>query len=68
MRGTTRENIKHAAIALLIGVIFAQNIRTGAIWRDIGLGYIISEMVWVLLICYDEVLRKRRESRRKYER
>ena len=64
MKGTKRENMKNFAIAILIGVIFAQNISTGAVWRDIGLGYIMSEIVWFLLVCYDEILRKRRESRK----
>lgn len=65
MRGTRRENMKNFAIAILIGVIFAQNISTGAVWRDIGLGYIMSEIVWFLMVCYDEILRKRRESRKR---
>ena len=68
MRGSRRENIKNAAIAMLIGVIFAQNICTGAVWRDIGLGYIMAEIVWVLLICYDEIQRKRRETMWRYKK
>lgn len=64
MRGTRRENMKNFAIAILIGVIFAQNISTGSVWKDVGLGYIMSEIVWFLLVCYDEILRKRRESRK----
>lgn len=65
MRGTRRENMKNFAIAILIWIIFAQNISTGTVWRDIGLGWIMSEIVWFLLVCYDEILRKRRESRRR---
>lgn len=64
MRGTRRENMKNFAIAILIWIIFAQNISTGTVWRDIGLGWIMSEIVWFLLVCYDEILRKRRESRK----
>lgn len=64
MRGTRRENMKNFAIAILTGVIFAQNISTGSVWRDVGLGYIMSEIVWFLLVCYDEILRKRRASRK----
>lgn len=65
MRGTKRENVKNALIAVLFGIVMMQTIT----WRDtfcmyLG-GYAFAEILWWTLITYDEILRKRRESRRK---
>jgi len=65
MRGSIRENFKNAAISVLIGILAAQSI----VWRDtfcqIGGGYLVAQIIWVFMTAYDEVLRKRRESRRR---
>lgn len=64
MRGTKRENIKNAVIAILLGIIAAQSVT----WRDtfcqISGGYLVAQVIWVFMTAYDELLRKRRESRR----
>lgn len=65
MRGTRRENAKNALIAMLAGVVFAQNIPFETMFQAVGMGYLFAQLVWALVICYDEILRKRRESRRK---
>lgn len=60
MKGSRRENMKNAAISLLLGFIAATSLE----WRDvicqIGGGYIVMQVVWVALTTYDEILRKRR--------
>lgn len=57
--------MKNAAISILLGILAATSIT----WRDtfcqIGGGYIVSQIIWVFLTTYDEILRKRRDSRRK---
>lgn len=68
MRGTKFENMKNAAIAILLGYIAATSLE----WRDvicqIGGGYIVAQIIWVFLVAYDELLRKRRHSRRNHKR
>lgn len=68
MRGTFRENFKNALIAILIGIVAMQSIT----WRDticrICGGYLFAEATWFVLITYDEILRKRRASRRRNKR
>jgi len=68
MRGTKRENFKNAVIAVLLGIIAAQSVT----WRDtfcqISGGYIVAQVIWVFMTAYDEVLRKRRESRRRHKK
>lgn len=65
MRGTKGENMKNAAISLLLGFIAA----TSLTWRDtfcqVGGGYIVTQVIWVFLTTYDEIARKRRRSRRR---
>lgn len=68
MRGTIRENTKNTLIALLAGIVFAQNIGFESLFQAVGMGYLFSQLVWALLVCYDEVLRKRRESMWRYKR
>lgn len=65
MRGTRRENAKNAVIAMLAGIVFAQNIPFESLFQAVGMGYLFAQLVWALVICYDEILRKRRESRRR---
>lgn len=65
MKGSKWENMKSGAIAILIGMVA----MLGITWRStgcmIGGGYIISQMVWVFLVAYDEIQRKREDSRRR---
>lgn len=60
MKGSKRENMKNAAISILLGFIAATSLE----WRDvicqIGGGYIVAQIIWVFLTTYDEILRKRR--------
>lgn len=64
MRGTRWENAKSAAIALLIGILAARSIT----WRDtfcqIAGGYVVAQVMWVFLVAYDEIQRKRKSGRR----
>lgn len=62
MRGTKRENAKNALIALLAGIVFAQNVMFETMWQAVGMGYLFGQLVWALLIVYDEMQRKRRET------
>lgn len=68
MRGTKFENLKNAAISILLGYIAA----TSLTWRDtlcqIGGGYIVAQVIWVFMTAYDELLRKRRRSRRNHKK
>lgn len=68
MKGTKFENMKNAAIAILLGFIAATSIT----WRDtfcqIGGGYLVAQVIWVFMTAYDELLRKRRHSRRNHKR
>ena len=65
MKGRLRDNFKNAAIALLLGILAARAIT----WRDAFCmyagGYVVSQIMWVFLTAYDEILRKRDESRRR---
>lgn len=68
MRGTARENFKNAAISILLGIVAAQSItwiNTGA---QICGGYLVAQIMWVFMTAYDELLRKRRESRRRHKK
>lgn len=62
MRGTKRENAKNVLIALMAGIIFAQNVPFESLFQAVGMGYLFAQLVWALLICYDEIQRQRRET------
>lgn len=68
MRGTKRENAKNALIALLSGIVFAQNLVFESTFQAVGMGYLFSQMVWALLVVYDEMMRKRRETMWSYKK
>lgn len=67
MRGTRWENVKSAAIAIMLGMLA----MTGLTWEStvamIGGGYIVAQIAWIYLISYDEIQRKRRETKRRYD-
>ena len=67
MKGTKRENAKNALIALLAGIVFAQNVMFETMWQAIGMGYLFAQLVWALLVCYDEIQRQRRQTMWKYK-
>ena len=67
MKGTKRENAKNALIALLAGIVFAQNVMFETAWQAVGMGYLFGQLVWALLICYDEIQRQRRMTMWKYK-
>lgn len=62
MKGTKRENAKNILLAMMAGVIFAQNIPFETLFQACGMGYLFGQLVWALLIVYDEMQRKRRET------
>ena len=65
MKGTRRENFKNAVIAVLMGIVFAQAIQwTNKLNMAIG-WFLITEVIWVFMTAYDEILRKRRASRKR---
>lgn len=69
MRGTKRENIKNAAIAILMGIVAALLFEYPNAVNQCIAGYLVTQTIWVFMVCYDEILRKRRESRkRRYSR
>lgn len=64
MRGSKWENLKSGAIAVLLGLLA----MAGITWRSTGCmicgGYLVSQITWVYLVSYDEIQRKRRQSRK----
>ena len=64
MRGTSWEQFKSAAIAILIGILAAR----GIVWRNTFCmwagAYLVAQIIWVFLVAYDEIQRKRGEGRR----
>ena len=64
MKGSRWENIKSAAIAVMLGMLA----MTGIPWESTGKmicgGYLVAKIAWVYLVSYDEIQRKRRESRK----
>ena len=67
MRGTKRENAKNVLIAMLAGIVFAQNIPFESLFQACGMGYLFAQLIWAVLICYDEIQRKRRATTWKYK-
>lgn len=63
MKGSRWENLKSAAIAVMLGMLA----MTGIPWESTGKmicgGYLVAQIAWVYLVSYDEIQRKRRESR-----
>lgn len=65
MRGTKRENAKNFLLSLLLGIVAAKCFvfqKSSDAWI---VGYLIAQLAWVVLMTYDEILRKRRESRKR---
>ena len=67
MKGTKRENAKNVLLAMLAGIIFAQNIPFETTVQAVGMGYLFAQLVWALLVCYDEIQRQRRATMWKYK-
>ena len=67
MRGTKRENAKNILLAMMAGVIFAQNIPFETLFQACGMGYLFAQLVCALLVCYDEIQRQRRQTMWKYK-
>ena len=65
MRGTKSENIKNAAIAILMGVVVALLFDYPNTVNQIIAGYLVSQIFWVFMTCYDEIQRKRRAIKRR---
>ena len=68
MRGTKRENLKNFFLALLLGIVVAKCFTFQTRGDAFIIGYLVSHVTWVCLVAYDEVLRKRRYSRKNHER
>lgn len=68
MRGRKFENVKNFMLALLLGIVTAKCITFQTRGDAFVIGYLVAHISWVLLVAYDEVLRKRRYSRKNHKR
>ena len=64
MKGKKWENFKSLTIAVLFGMLAMMGITWRSTGCMIGGGYLVAQVVWVFMTCYDEIQRKREESRK----
>ena len=65
MRGTKWENFKSAAISVLIGMVAMLTVTWRSTGCMIGGGYLVAQIIWVFMVSYDEIQRKRNDSKKK---
>ena len=68
MKGKKFENIKNFMLALLLGILASKCFVFQSKGDAFIIGYLVAHIAWVLLVAYDEILRKRRYSRKNHER
>jgi len=68
MRGHKFENIKNFLLALVLGILASKSFVFQTKSDAFIIGYLVAHISWILLVAYDEVLRKRRYSRKNHER
>ncbi len=68
MKGSNWSNFKSAAIAVLFGILAARGIVWRSLFCEICGGYLVAQIIWVFLVAYDEIQRKRRKTMRHYRK
>ena len=68
MKGTKRENIKNFLLAILLGIVVGKCFVFQKSSDALIAGYLVAHITWVALVAYDELLRKRRYSRKNHKR
>lgn len=68
MRGNKFENLKNFFLAVLLGVVVSKCFVFQKSSDAFIVGYLVAHITWVALVAYDELLRKRRYSRKNHKR
>ena len=68
MKGRKSENIKDFFLALLCGIVVAKCFVFQKPTDAFIMGYLVAHVVWICLVAYGEIERKRRYSRQNHKR